>query len=183
MNQNNIKEAINQFYVRRAELRRELEGLLINEIGGVGYEGVEKVYDVAMSNKDSDAVHNFIELVHVLGFDRFFLSHFHQLLLEPWHTKYEDVIHCIQAIADPSSVPVIEQAITHKFPFLESYETGTRQFINQCGHALWSINTDEAYELIEKLTQSNDPIIQDEMKYRNARIKDEEYVRNYELDN
>jgi len=58
-----------------------------------------------------------------------------------------------------------------KFAFLEAYETGTRQFINQCGHALWSIGTEEAIQVIRDLSESRDAVLKDEMCYRLSRIE------------
>lgn len=60
----------------------------------------------------------------------------HKLLLEPWHREYEELAHDLQRRKRPESVPFLKQAIQNKYEYLESYETGTRQLINQCGHAL-----------------------------------------------
>ena len=74
----------------------------------------------------------------------------------------------------------MKEAIQKKFKFLESYETGTRQFINQCGHALKSIGTDEAINVIKELAKSEDPIIKDEMLYRISQIEGRnDFHRNY----
>ena len=111
------------------------------------------------------------------------LDIWHKLLLETWHTETESIVHIIQNIAHVSSTPIIKKAMHTSYPLLESYETGVRQFISQCGHTLWSINTMEAVVLIEDLTNSKNPIIQDEMQYRLNRIQGKnDYKRNYNLD-
>lgn len=95
----------------------------------------------------------------------------HSLILEPWHSQYEDIIHSLQERRDPTSVPIIKIAIQNKYDYLESYGTGTGQFISQCGYALTSIGTKEAIETIKDFAQnSNDPVIKAEMKYQLGRI-------------
>lgn len=95
----------------------------------------------------------------------------HRLILEPWHTRYEEIIHELQARKDPASVPVIRRAMQQKYEYLESYGTGTEQFISQCGHALRSIGTEEAMETIRDLAENSpDPLIRTLMKYRLDKI-------------
>lgn len=79
----------------------------------------------------------------------------HNLLTEPWHKMYEDIVHMLQAYKDPSSIPVLKQTMQMRFPYPESYGTGTKQLINQCRHALLSINTKEAIDVINELNKSN----------------------------
>jgi HEAT repeat protein len=105
----------------------------------------------------------------------------HSLIIEPWHSRYEDIIHSLQHRKDPTSVPIIKIAIQQKYDYLESYGTGTGQFISQCGHALKSIGTKEAIETIKDLADnSDDPIIKTEMKYRLNKIFSQDNVNKTE---
>ncbi|MGO4290370.1 hypothetical protein [Chitinophaga sp. RAB17] len=105
-----------------------------------------------------------------------------QLMLEPWHCSYEDIVHMLQQRKDPESIPYIRTAMQQKYPCLEAYGTGTRQLINQCGWALYSIGTDEAITTIRELSASDDPVLRDEMCYRLSRVEGTRYERNYDLD-
>jgi hypothetical protein len=106
-----------------------------------------------------------------------------RLLIESWHTRHEDIIHEIQKRKKSSSVPYIKEAMQKQYDYLKSYGTGLRQFINQCGHALVSIGTKEALDVIYELAESKSPILRDEMLYRISRIEHtNDYTRNYELD-
>jgi hypothetical protein len=135
-----------------------------------------------IKNKDADGVEDGLPLLFELKNDKY-IHLLHQLIMEQWHYRHEDIIHDIQSRKNPASIKFIKQAIQTKFTYLEAYETGTRQFINQCGHALASIGTDEAIELIIELSKSNDPILKDEMLYRISRIENRnDYNRNYEED-
>lgn len=111
-----------------------------------------------------------------------FIGILHKLILAHWHSRHEDIIHDLQRRKNSASIPYIKQAIQTKYEYLESYG-GTRQFINQCGHALASIGNEEAIELIKELVKSNDPILKDEMLYRISKIENRnDYKRNYDLD-
>jgi len=108
-----------------------------------------------------------LTLLWLLEENNEFTDLLHKLILEPWHSRYEDIIHDLQERKDSSSVPVIKIAVQQKYEYLESYGTGTRQFISQCGHALKSIGTKEAIEVIKDLAEnSDDELIKTVMKYR-----------------
>jgi len=104
----------------------------------------------------------------------------HKIILEPWHGQYEELVHNLQRRKRPESIPILKIAIQRKYKFLESYETGTRQFINQCGHTLRNIGTKEAINTIKELCKSEDPIIRDEMLYRISQVEGRnDYKRNH----
>lgn len=88
----------------------------------------------------------------------------------------------LQERKDPGSVPFIRTTMQQKYPYLEAYGTGTRQLINQCGWALYSIGTAEAIKAIRELSTSDDPVLRDEMCYRLSRIEGTHYKRNDDFD-
>lgn len=132
---------------------------------------LRKIMDEVIAFKKGEDVAQALTLLWLLEVDHEFTDLLHQLILESWHTRYEEIIHSLQERKDPSSVPVIREAIQKKYEYLESYGTGTAQFISQCGHALKSIGTPEALEVIKDLAEhSNDPLVKAAMRYRWEKI-------------
>ncbi|MEN2399912.1 hypothetical protein GKZ90_0009000 [Flavobacterium sp. MC2016-06] len=141
-----------------------------------------KIIKDIIAAKNSDDMEFCLFFLWVIEEDNDMLDLLHQILLEPWHRKYDDIIHNLQWREHPSSVPVIKIAIQQKYDFLEAYSTGTGQFINQCGHALKSIGTKEAIDTIKDLAEnSEDPIIKIEMIYRLSKIFPTENTENEDL--
>lgn len=147
---------------------------------GHGKEAVQALFEPIIQNQDIDALEYGLVILFAIEEQNEMIDIVHTLLLEPWHREYEELAHNLQSRRCVESIPFLRQAIQKKYPFLESYETGTRQFINQCGHALRSIGSAEALETIKALSKSKDPIIRDEMLYRLSRIEGRaDYQRKY----
>ena len=122
-------------------------------------------------DQDAEGVENGLTILSVWETANEFIDILHNLIVEPWHREHENIVHDLQFRKDPSSIPFIEEAMIKRYDYLEAYGTGTRQFINQCGHALRSIGTPKAILVIQKLAQSDDVILADEMKYRLSRVQ------------
>ncbi len=134
-------------------------------------------------NKSADEVEDLMTNAYYIKNDDEVIEKIHKLIAEPWHRSYEEMAHYLQNSKRPKSVPFIKNAMLKRYDHLESYGTGTRQFINQCGHALKSIGTDKAISVIRELTKSDDAIIKDEMLYRISKIeKRNDYERNYDIE-
>ena len=129
------------------------------------------IIEEVIISKNSEDVELGISLLWLVEKNNEFIDLIHRLILEPWHTKYEDLIHDLQSRKDNSSVPIIKKAIQQKYDFLESYETGTGQFISQCGYALFSIGTNDAIKVITDLSNSDNEMIKREMKYQLKRLE------------
>ncbi|MNJ91820.1 hypothetical protein D3C87_94750 [compost metagenome] len=165
-----LKQAILHFELRKITKEELLAGLPFS----IENKSVElrRIIDDVIRTKDVEGIEFALTLLGLLEENDEFTDLLHQLILEPWHTRYEDIIHDLQARKDPASIPVIKIAIQQKYDYLESYGTGTGQFISQCGHALWSIGTPEAIEVIEELAENSaDPLIRDAMSYRMDKIR------------
>ena len=133
-----------------------------------------------INTKDASELEFSLTLLFALEKDNEFIDLIHQLLLEPWHWMYEELAHSLQKRKRPESIPFLREAMQKKYNSLESSGTGTRQFINQCGHALKSIGTEVAIKTIRDLSTSTDSIIKDEMMYRISRIEGRnDYKREY----
>ncbi|MCP4135545.1 MAG: hypothetical protein GY754_31540 [bacterium] len=178
-----MSEKINiltQKYTNREISFSQLKEEMRNDIKNK--QELESLFEVIISNKDSKCLEIALYLLWDLEEEQEFIYILHRLLLEKWHTRYEEIIHDLQNKANPISILYIKTAMQEKYEYLESYGTGTRQFINQCGHALWSIGTTESIDVIRELSNSNDPILKDEMLYRIDQIDGiNEYERNYDL--
>ncbi|CAA9199834.1 hypothetical protein [Flavobacterium collinsii] len=164
-----LRQNINDYQMRKIT-REELIKKLPFSKESQYHEG-RKIAENIIASKNSNDVNFCIWLLWILEENDEHIDLFHKLLLEPWHTEYNDIIHDLQRREHPSSVPVIKIAIQQKYDSLEAYSTGTGQFINQCGHALKSIGTKEAIDTIKDLAEnSEDPIIKVEMIYRLSKI-------------
>lgn len=143
---------------------------------------VKGLFEEIIEYKDYKCLETALYILWDLEKDQEFIDILHCLLLEDWHTQYENIIHDLQYKANPLSVPYIKKSMMKKYNFLESYGTGTRQFINQCGHTLVDIGTQEAIDVIYELANSQDPVLRDEMLYRIDSIEGKyEYERNFDL--
>lgn len=132
---------------------------------------IRKIIENIIDSKNSEDLELGITLLWIVEENNEFTDLIHRIILEPWHTRYEDLIHDLQSRKENSSVPIIKKAIQQKFDFLESYETGTGQFISQCGYALYSIGTIDAIRVITELSNSDNDMIKREMCYQLKRLE------------
>ncbi|MGC4102856.1 hypothetical protein [Ferruginibacter sp.] len=177
-----IKSKITAYYNRQisaAELRASL-----SEYYPERNNLVRNTFAELLESKDSKEVYYALDLLWIFEEKKDeYIDLLHTLLLEPWHSQYENLAHNLQYRKNPLSIPYLKAAMQKKYDSLESYGTGTRQFINQCGHALWSINTKEAIDTIRELSTAADPVLKDEMLYRLSRIEGRnDYERDYDLE-
>ena len=143
-------------------------------------EDVENLLEQIIENQNPDELEYGLVILYATEKNNEMLDIIHKLILEPWHREYEELAHDLQRRKRPESIQFLKQAIKNKYEYLESYGTGTRQLINQCGHALKSIGTKEAINTIRELSKSEDPIIKDEMLYRISKIEGRnDYERNH----
>ena len=152
----------------------------IKEEIGRGLDDFKNWFQLIIQRKDNKELEFGLTILYAFEKENNCIDIVHQLILEPWHDRYEQLAHDLQARKKVESIPYLKEAMQCKFDFLESYSTGTRQFINQCGHALGSIGTEEAISVIRELSHSQDDILRDEMRYRLSKIEGRnDYVRNH----
>lgn len=173
-----IKTIIHQYW--KTEISKDEFVKKIQAKIGSKKEDFRNLFKQIIQSKNADDVPFGLAILYAVEENNDLIDLIHQLILEPWHSAYEELAHDLQSRKQPSSVPFLKEAMQKKYEYLESYGTGTRQFINQCGHALWSIGTEEAIATISALSQSDDPVIKDEMKYRLSQIEGKnDYQRNF----
>ncbi len=90
----------------------------------------------------------------------------HELLVMPCHYRHQDVTRKLQDIGCPSSIPHIAQALAGGFHYLEYTCSEDGVIAKWFSHALASIGTDEAIDLIRKYARSTNPEVAEEMQYR-----------------
>ena len=173
-----IKSAIKK-YLKRELSKEAFLAITQTEIGS-SIEDFRNYFARIIQSKNADDLEYGLVLLFAIEEDNNLTDLLNKLLLEPWHREYEQLAHLLQRRKRPESIPFLKEAMQNKYEYLESYETGTRQFINQCGHALKSIGTDAAIHVIKEVSKSDDPILKDEMLYRLSKIEGRnDYKRNH----
>ncbi|MFB9080020.1 hypothetical protein ACFFLS_09015 [Flavobacterium procerum] len=175
-----LRQDFAEYSKRKIRNKNELLELLPFPIESKNEIGRKIIKDI-IASKNSDDMDFCLLLLWVVDEEDDCIDLLHEIFLEPWHTKHDDIIHNLQWREHPSSVPTIKIAMQQKFPFLEACSR-TGPFINQCGHALKSIGTEEAIEAIKDLAEnSEDPIVKAEMIYRLSKIFPENYPEDEDL--
>lgn len=173
-----IKSAIKKYWKR--ELSKEAFLTIIQTEIGYGIADFRNYFAKIIQSRNANDLEYGLVILFAIEKDNNLTDLLNKLLLEPWHREYEELAHSLQGRKSPESIPFLKKAMQNKYEYLESYETGTRQFVNQCGHVLKSIGTDAAINVIKELSESDDPILKDEMLYRLSRIEGRnDYERNH----
>jgi hypothetical protein len=173
-----VKITIDKYWdqeITKAQFKEQIQNIL-----GQTEEYYRLFINEIIDAKDAEDLEYGLEILFFFEENNNMIDLIHTIILEPWHREYEELIHSLQNRKSPSSIPIIKEAMQQKYPYLESYGTGTRQFINQSGHALASIGTPQAIDTIVALSKSTDPVIKDEMLYRISRLEGKnDYHRNH----
>jgi hypothetical protein len=175
----NIKEIIHKYWKKKITIHQFKEK--ISNIIGNRKKDIRNFIEEIIKHKNPDHLEYGLVILFAFEENNEMIDLINQLILEPWHRSYEELVHNLQRRKRTESIPFLKKAIQNKYEYLEVTGTGTRQFINQCGHALRSIGTQEALDIIRQLSQSKDPIIKDEMLYRISKIEGRnDYQRKYD---
>jgi hypothetical protein len=95
-----------------------------------------------------------------------------RLLEAPWHQRHEDVAREIQTLRIPEAVPALERTATMVYDYLKYYDDG-HAFSRKCIWALADIGSPEAYEALQRLSISAEPVVAGYALKRIARWQDE----------
>jgi hypothetical protein len=93
-----------------------------------------------------------------------------QLLVMPNHQLHQEIAWEIQQGRFASCLPYIRQMLESKFAILEYTCSEHAAITKWFSHALAKIGTHEAIRMIEEFSNSDDPEIAMEMKYRLGRL-------------
>lgn len=88
------------------------------------------------------------------------------LLLMPGHQLHQEITREIQRMRSPSSIPHIRQVLERRLDFLQYTNSEQSTIAKWFSHALASIGTPEAIQLIKEFAQCDDIGIAEEMNYR-----------------
>lgn len=168
-------------YQKRELSKEEFKKSILNTLINFPTD-IKNLFDEIEDKKNGSDLEDALTIFWVINDTEEEVEILNKLLIKQWHTRHEEIIHALQKRKSPTSIPFIKEALQIKFQYLEDYGTGTRQFINQCGHALFSIGTKEAIAVIYEFTKSSNPVLKDEMLYRISKITGEnDYQRNYDI--
>ncbi|TCZ64239.1 HEAT repeat domain-containing protein [Flaviaesturariibacter aridisoli] len=117
----------------------------------------------AFNSKDSEEVEYSMLLgFHLNAFSPEYAPLLCKLLLADWHYKHEDIVFILQKLKNPNTVDCLYDVIFAKFSYLEyddSYSLARKAI-----HALADIDTNEARAMLQRLSNSDIPIIREKAK-------------------
>lgn len=145
---------------------------------GIGETDVSS--EVSSSLKEAEAEHDADGVEYALMLGSAFsmpddiLSLIHNLVIQDWHTRHEDMIAILQKKANPESVVVLQQAIMlkPKLEYLDYDDYGS--FYKKCLWALQAIGTPQAISVISECAASDDAALKEQAEYRLAKIQNRE---------
>jgi hypothetical protein len=127
----------------------------------------------AMEEKNAELVEYALMIGSCFSFPDGIFDVVHQLLLEPWHTRHEDMVSMLQYHRNPSSVRVLREVISLKphLEYLDYDDYGA--FYKKCLWALQAIGTEDALAVIKDCAESEDAALREQAAYRLKRIHSE----------
>ncbi len=94
-------------------------------------------------------------------------KYLNQLIINPNHQSHQRLVkHLQDDLKYPSSVPYIRKALESNFDYLEYTGSDDDAIAKWFSHALHSIGTKEAIDLMKEYANSANQKIKDEMRYR-----------------
>jgi len=125
----------------------------------------------AIESKEEESIDRAINLLWVYEDYGQFVDELNILLLEPKHRRHQVITKTIQDLKNPKSVPFIKKALESNFDYLEYTCSESSAIAKWFSWALFSIGTNEAIDLIEEYTKSDEEGIRNEMIYRLDKVK------------
>lgn len=117
-------------------------------------------FDRVFAHKDQEVLDVLFDLVSWCRMEELFLPRFHQMILETWHCRHEQILDIIKHTKHPSSISYIAEAIVlQDIDYLTKHDTDYPAFVRQCMWALADIHTDESISLLKEYRKSENAII------------------------
>jgi len=120
-----------------------------------------KFLATAAAQRDAAAVEAALLLAFHFGFTAEHVPVLSQLVTLDWHTRHQDVAVALEELRAPESIQGLYEAASKTYralPYLEA--DGGHSFARKCTWALARINTSEAWQKLELLSQSEDGQVQ-----------------------
>ncbi len=124
----------------------------------------------AIDEADWDAWHTLLAMAGTIAHPQTRADVLNALLLMPGHELHQEVTRAIQELGSPLSVPCIRAVLEGGFDFLEYTCSDDNVIAKWFSHALASIGTPEAIELIKEYADSGNAGIASEMRYRLGKL-------------
>ena len=119
----NLRQAISDFDFQKIT-KEELLSRLPFSIEDKSRALRQMIHEIILSKNGSDVEYG-LTLLWLLEENNEFTDLLHVLILEPWHSRYEDIIHSLQGRKDPTSVPIIKIAIQNKYEYFRNLIYGS----------------------------------------------------------
>jgi HEAT repeat protein len=123
-----------------------------------------------MTNKEIELLDK-LELGEFSIDDLKVIKRLNQLVLIPDHQKHQAIVFALQKAKHPSSIPFLRKALENGFEMYEYTCSDDAVIAKWFSHALFSMGTAEAIQVIKDFSTSENEEIAKEMKYRLAKIK------------
>ncbi len=115
---------------------------------------------LAINTKDVSLLQKVLLIAYKNGLDIDYSDIIIKLLSEDWHDEHEDLVNAIylQDIKSDDFIEPLKNIIENKNSF-RKYDDETESTLRKCIHALKTIDTVKANNLIDELKQTNNPNI------------------------
>ena len=124
-----------------------------------------------IDSSNPEEIEMLISLIWLTGNSFSFLDELNELLVNPNHSSHQVIAKELQNIANPKTIPFIRKALETNFDYLEYTCSESDAIAKWFSHLLFSIGTDEAFELMKEYSNSKDIGVAKEMKYRLTKVK------------
>lgn len=125
----------------------------------------------AIANRDEHGFEDLLNALHESD-PKHQVEVLNLILLNRDHKHHQQIVRQIQDLADPSSVPYLRRTLEDGIDYMDEYNgcSGTGVVAKWLSHALFSIGTAEAIEVLRDFAKHPDPEIRDEMLYRLGKL-------------
>jgi hypothetical protein len=162
-------ELLNQLDNGKISVDELLEKFPPNILGN--YEYIKQEFDIAVKAKDRRLIEYVMDIIYLSRSGIKFIDELNQLVLTPEHKRHQELVMVIQELKDPSSIPFLQKALENGFDIYKYTCSEDDVIAKWFSHALCSIGTTEATQVIKDFSKSENEEIAKEMKYRLSKIK------------
>lgn len=131
---------------------------------------LDAAIDHAIVTADKHKLHLLINILWIVNPPRLAIDTLHKLLLYPHHNYHQAITKQIQHLADPSSVPYIDEILSRGFGDFTYTCSEDAAIAKWFSWALFSIGTKEAIACLEKYAKSSSKEMATEMEYRLSKL-------------
>jgi hypothetical protein len=147
-------------FLRNADRELRVANLFI-------FQAIEEAIQAA----DADALDCALWLVRQAEAPVAFLDTLNALMVSPNHRSHQMIAKTLQDhLPDPKSIPFVRQVLASNFDYLEYTCSESDVITKWLGWLLYAIGTQEAIDVMREYSNSTDPGIAQEMRYRLRKV-------------